>query len=68
MIEFNVFSGKAYTTIGNVKIDQDGKVFSKCGNAWISTEGNLIQETAGGYFNTNTGTLSTFGDPFAEVE
>jgi len=68
MIEFNVFSGKAYTTIGNVKTDQDGKVFSKCGNAWISTEGNLIQETAGGYFNTNTGTLSTFGDPFAEVE
>jgi flagellar basal body rod protein FlgG len=68
MIEFNVFSGKAYTTIGNVKTDQDGKVFSKCGNAWISTEGNLIQKTAGGYFNTNTGTLSTFGDPFAEVK
>ena len=68
MIEFNIFSGKTYTTMGNVKTDQDGKVFSKCGNAWISQEGNVIQETSGGYFNTNTGTLSTFGDPFAEEE
>jgi hypothetical protein len=68
MIEFNIFSGKAYTTIGNVKTDQDGKVFSKCDDAWISTNGDVIQETAGGYFNNKTGTLSTFGDPFAEVK
>lgn len=68
MIEFNIFSGKSYTTLGNVKTDQDGNVFNKCGNAWISTDGDVIQETAGGYFNTKTGTLSTFGDPFAEVK
>lgn len=68
MIEFNIFSGKTYNTFGNVKTDQDGNVFNKCGNAWISTDGDVIQETAGGYFNINTGTLSTFGDPFAEVK
>jgi len=68
MIEFNIFSNKTYTTMANVKSDQDGNVFNKCGNAWISTHGDVIQETAGGYLNINTGTLSTFGDPFAEVK
>ena len=67
MIEVNIFSGNIYNTFGNVKTDQDGNVFNRCGNTWISQDGDLIQETAGGYLNINTGTLSTFGDPFKEV-
>jgi len=66
MIEVNIFSGNIYNTFGNVKTDQDGNVFNRCGDAWISEDGDVIQETASGYLNINTGTLSTFGDPFAE--
>ena len=68
MIEFNIFSGKLYNTFGSVKTDQDGNVFNKSGSSWTSTHGDVIQETNGGYLNIKTGTLSTFGDPFAEVE
>ena len=68
MIDLNIFSGKLYNTFGSVKTDQDGNVFNKSGSSWISTHGDVIQETNGGYLNIKTGTLSTFGDPFAEVE
>jgi hypothetical protein len=67
MIDFNIFSGKLYNTFGSVKTDQDGNVFNKSGSSWISTHGDVIQETSGGYLNVKTGTLSTFGDPFDEV-
>jgi hypothetical protein len=68
MIDLNILSGKLYNTFGSVKTDQDGNVFNKSGSSWISTHGDVIQETSGGYLNVKTGTLSTFGDPFAEVE
>jgi hypothetical protein len=66
MIDINIFSGKVYTTVGDVKVSQDGKTFVKSGEDWIGTNGDFIQQTSNGLLNSRTGIASTYGDPFGD--
>lgn len=66
MFEFNLFSGNSYNTTETTKIRDDGVVFIKQGNNWIGDNGQIIREDEDGFCNLNTGTSSSFGDPFGE--
>ena len=60
----NLFSGKVYNDVGNMRAAQDGETFMKMGNQWIGDNGNLIQKQGNDWVNLETGVRSSFGDPF----
>jgi len=43
-------------------------VFVKAGENYISPHGELITKVGDNLFNTKTGIMSNFGDPFLEEE
>jgi hypothetical protein len=66
MIKTDLFSGRVYTTTGNIKTSSNGDTFVKTGDFWFGDKGQTIQETKDGLLNIGTGIRSTFGDPFME--
>lgn len=60
----NIFSGKVYNDLCNVRIAENGETFIKMGNQWIGDDGSLIQKQGNDWVNLDTGVRSSFGDPF----
>ena len=66
MFKFNWFSGNTYFGSENVKLSSTGETFFKLGNLWVGDNNKTILDTGKTQMNLNTGTMSTFGDPFGE--
>ena len=62
----NIFSGRTYYETDNTIQRDDGQMFYKSGSQYIGDHGEIIQKQDDNYMNLNTGTQSTWGDPFAE--
>lgn len=65
---FDIFSGKVYTETSMMRLTEDGRVFTKVGNDYIAPDGNRIIKHGDHLLNTQTGVMSSFGDPFLKED
>jgi hypothetical protein len=68
MFKFNIFSGSTYYETETMKVSDSGNTFTKMGSTWVGSNGETIQEFGGQLLNTQTGVMSSWGDPFKEIK
>lgn len=66
MFKINIFSGRTYYETESMKVSDNGNTFTKMGSTWVGNNGQVIQEFNSQLLNTETGVMSSWGDPFKE--
>ena len=64
MFKINIFSGHTYYETESMKVSDNGNTFTRLGNTWVGNNGETIQQFDNQLMNTQTGVMSSWGDPF----
>ena len=64
MFKTNIFSGRTYYETESMKVSDNGNTFTKLGSTWVGNNGETIQQFGNQLLNTQTGVMSSWGDPF----